>query len=223
MGFQIGYGFYEDNGSYGKNAQAAVANNEYELAGAATGTAVGAGIGVWFGGVGAVPGALAGMGIGYGVGALVHGADALVQYIYSPSQAQALFNSAQPLNTTIAPIGDFNAVWIDMGGAAALNNVPAFALTGGTSMTPFTPFTVGADAFSNLTTPTLSGPYQTDGGSLSNTLAGVPDQVYLAEYPSISYYTPTSLGQDMPYGYVSVDASNFGPPQPLYQPAAKAS
>ncbi|NOY48322.1 MAG: hypothetical protein GXO84_09050, partial [Chlorobi bacterium] len=70
---QIGYGIYQDGGTYGYNAQVAtggaVGGIVGALAGAETGAAIGGSIGAFFGGVGAVPGAI----IGGFVGGVVSG------------------------------------------------------------------------------------------------------------------------------------------------------
>ena len=72
---QVGYGFYQDNWSWdGAHFKEALNNNKYELGGAA----IGAGIGLYFGGIGALPGA----GLGYAGGWLVHTAIDSYNYFF---------------------------------------------------------------------------------------------------------------------------------------------
>ena len=78
---QIGYGVYQDGGTFGDNAQIATGGAVGGMAGAWAGAEVGAligakigaGVGVWFGGVGAGPGAVVGGVIGGLVGGVVGG------------------------------------------------------------------------------------------------------------------------------------------------------
>ena len=78
---QIGYGVYEDNGKFGKNAQVATASVAGGMVGAAiggwagtkSGILIGAGIGVWFEGVGALPAGAIGGVIGGITGSIIGG------------------------------------------------------------------------------------------------------------------------------------------------------
>ena len=85
---QVGYGVYQDGGTFGYNAQvatgSAVGGFAGGLAGAKAGAAMGGAIGAFFGGVGAVPGAIIGGFVGGVVGGFYGGkaGEAAVNYYY---------------------------------------------------------------------------------------------------------------------------------------------
>ena len=193
---QIAYGYRSDGWAYGQNTADAVANNELELTGAYIGTVAGSFAGMpWLG-----------MGIGYGAGALTN--------MYLDYQASDPFGGATPL-VVADNVGGYNFATAFDSGWGGQASVPAFALTGATSLTPFTPDTVTANAFSNLQAPSSV----TWGGySGSPGYESMPAELADVTYPAISYYTPTTVGQGLPQGYVGIDGSSYGAPQPLEQP-----